>query len=291
MKTRVLLTGTSGFLAARMRDYLLEDDRYEVLAPSHAELDIIDFANCQRWVEKNHPDAIIHLAAMSDIEACAKNPELSRKINVDGTVNLAKCAREIAMPGRFLFASSDQVYTANHSCDRVNTEDDTLAPENLYGREKVEAEEQALAILPDAIGLRLAWMYDLKPGKMDYAKNLVAAAKARRESFFSTTELRGVAYAREVCENMKKFLESRAAGGAYNFGSPHAGNSYEAALRAYQIAGEFMHASVDGLVKPDDSRAPRSLAMDQAKLNGAGISFRDSVEAVRYCFEREYQES
>ena len=283
----ILLTGASGFLGSRMYEHFGQCTDESVLAPSHGELDITSLDSCRRWFSENHPDTVIHLAAISDIGESERNPELSRLVNVNGTENLAICAKEWGIGGRFLFASSDQVYSGNNSDGRLNKESDALSPINLYGREKAEAEERVFSILPEAMGLRFAWMFDLKPGKDNYLKNLIASVMKHEPMEFAVNEFRGVSYAYEVFENIRALLLSGAPGGAYNFGSPAYGNAYESAVRVYELLEKHLAVPTEGLAVPILREEPRTLAMDQTRLQSVGIQFRDSVNAAEYCIQRE----
>ena len=283
----ILLTGASGFLGSRMYEHFGQITDESVLAPSHRELDITSLDSCRRWFSENQPDTVIHLAAISDIGESERNPELSRLVNVNGTENLAICAKEWEISGRFLFASSDQVYSGNSSDGRLNKETDALSPINLYGREKAEAEERVFSLLPEAMGLRFAWMFDLKPGKDNYLKNLIASVMKHEPMEFAVNEFRGVSYAYEVFENIRALLLSGAPGGAYNFGSPAYGNAYESAVRVYEILEKHLAVPTEGLAVPVRREKPRTLAMDQTRLQSAGIQFKDSVNAAEYCIRRE----
>ena len=251
------------------------------------KLDITSLDSCRRWFSENQPDTVIHLAAISDIGESERNPELSRLVNVNGTENLAICAKEWEISGRFLFASSDQVYSGNSSDGRLNKETDALSPINLYGREKAEAEERVFSLLPEAMGLRFAWMFDLKPGKDNYLKNLIASVMKHEPMEYAVNEFRGVSYAYEVFENIRALLLSGAPGGAYNFGSPACGNAYESAVRVYEILEKHLSVPTEGLAVPVLREEPRTLAMDQTRLQSVGIQFRDSVNAAEYCIRRE----
>jgi len=283
----ILITGTSGFLGSRIFEYFRQCPELSVLAPSHKELDITSLDSCRKWFSINQADTVIHLAAISDIGESERNPELSQRVNVLGAENLARCAKEWKITGRFLFASSDQVYSGNNSDGRLNIETDSLCPINLYGREKAEAEERVFALLPDALGLRFAWMFDLKPGKANYLKNIILSVLKQETLSYAVNEYRGVSYAYEVFQNISMLASSKAPGGAYNFGSPAYSNSYESAIEVYKLIGHHFSVPISNLAVPVKMEQPRTLAMDQTKLRSVGIRFRDSVKAAEYCIQRE----
>ena len=144
---KILLTGANGFVGARIRAAAPV-----ICAPSlrGAEKEDID-----RLIDTVQPDAILHTAAISDIGACAKDPEGSYHANVLVPEYLAKAANG----AKLVLFSSDQVYSGAKG-DKPFTEDD-VATANLYAEEKLEMENRVLAIDPNAVMLRATWMYDM----------------------------------------------------------------------------------------------------------------------------------
>lgn len=219
MKRKLLITGSSGFLGSRLALHF--NDKYDLLLPTHNELNITREEALKAYFEEHRPDVVVHCAALSNTWYCEQHPEESHRVNVQGTVRVAKACKLIG--AKLVFMSSDQVYNGTPLLGPL-AEDALLQPVNVYGRHKLEAEQRALWNLPDAIGLRLTWMYDLPTSSMKLNTNiLVNLQKAHDEGTIvkaATHEYRGVTNVWDVVRNIEKTFSLP--GGIYNFGSPNA---------------------------------------------------------------------
>ena len=122
-------------------------------------------------------DGIVHLAALSNDPLGELDKELTREINLRGTLGLARKAKEAGVQ-RFVFASSCSMYGASGTADLV-TEDAPLRPLTAYAESKVRAEE-ALSELADGdfapTFLRNATAYGASPRvRLDVVLNNLAA--------------------------------------------------------------------------------------------------------------------
>lgn len=283
-----MITGASGFLGSRLA--LFYKEKYELLLPTHAELNISREEAVRAYMEEHRPDVVLHCAALSNTWFCEQHAEESHRVNVQGTVRIAKACKLTG--AKLVFMSSDQVYNGTPLLGPL-TEDVALQPVNIYGRHKLEAEQRALWNLPDAVGLRLTWMYDLPTSRMKLNTNiLVNLQKAHDEGTCvkaATHEYRGVTNVWEVVRNMEQAI--RLPGGVYNFGSGNELNSHALFLKAAERLGLGNAAA---WILPDDERfalQPRNLTMDGASIARHGIHFLDSVEgieqALKYPFRTE----
>jgi dTDP-4-dehydrorhamnose reductase len=100
---KILLTGGSGRLGSEILK------RIDCFAPTHQELDITNFDNCKRIIEKYDPDVIIHSAAWRNLDIIEASPEKCFEVNVLGTESLIKLAKG----RRFIYISSDRVFKDN----------------------------------------------------------------------------------------------------------------------------------------------------------------------------------
>lgn len=83
-----------------------------------------------------HPDAVVHLAALTGIKKCLENPENAFRINVYGTFNVVKACSLIGC--KLIFISSREVYGETQNIE--SKEDDPLLPKSTYGITKMLSE-------------------------------------------------------------------------------------------------------------------------------------------------------
>ena len=269
MKKKMLITGATGFLGSRVAQYY--KDKYEVLTPSHGEMDITDESSVMTYFEDKRPDVVVHCAAISDVGKCEREPELSWSINVVGTENVVKAAKEVS--AKCVCCSSDQVYFGSTETN-AHREDEQIEPANVYGKEKADAEESCLKIDADSVHLRLSWMYDAEDKKrMDFIKQLRACLYEGKEIFFSAKDKRGITDVWEVVRNIEIALELP--GGIYNFGSPNDKSTYEMVMDICQSLG-----CESTYIRKMENANFRNLTMAQEKVNQHGIFFKETEECV-----------
>lgn len=273
---RVLLTGAGGFLGSRILTQL--GGCLDLVPAPRGCMATAGEADLARLVAETHPDAILHTAALSDTGYCEAHPEDSRRANVEVPVWLARAAAENG--AKLVAFSSDQVY-AGVKREGPLPEEMPLAPANVYGRHKREAEQRVLDLLPDAVLLRATWLYDLPgyglPVRGNLPLNLLRAALRGEQAVFSPRDFRGVTYARQAVENLLPALDLP--GGVYNFGS-------ENELDMLATAKVFCRAmGIAPALVPGD-RA-RNLAMDTAKARRGGLHFDTTTAGITRCL-RDY---
>lgn len=138
MKPIAIITGAAGLIG----QYFVKNAArwapdWEVHGLNRAELDLTNRSEVERVWQRLKPNAVIHCAAMSRTKDCERDPQQARRINVEATAHLASCSEEIP----FVFLSSGEVFDGQ---SRWYRETDAPNPINVYGRTKLEAEQQVL---------------------------------------------------------------------------------------------------------------------------------------------------
>lgn len=275
---KILITGANGFLGARFARYFTA--RYEVVTPTHAEMDLTNPAQVEAMFQKAQPDVVLHCAAVSDVKACETDPVRSQAINVGGTEAVAGACAKIG--AKLIFCSSDQIYFGSDGLQK-HTEDELVTPCNVYGRQKLQAEQQALALCPTAVCLRLSWMYDwrtvLPAEHSDLYRTLKDAVQNNKPLAYPVRDYRGITYVGALLQAVEQTFGLP--GGVYNFGAENNANTYETVTRFLALLGAKGYAVTQNTQAFADR--PRNLTMSLARLCSFGITLPDTVAGFAQC--------
>ena len=143
----------------------------------HGRIDLGDYGETKAMVADVQPAAVIHTAAITDLDYCEKYPDESLQINLHAATNLAAFCGDMNVP--FLFTSTDLVFDG---ASAPYTEDDPPTPINVFGEHRALAEEAILAVYADAVIARLPLL--LGYGSMNresFFYKLVAAFRSDQE--------------------------------------------------------------------------------------------------------------
>lgn len=149
---KIFLTGANGQLGRELQKRLKGT---EFLATDVQELDITDEAEVATMIGRYKPDALIHGAAWTQVDAAEEKIELAYKVNAIGTQNIAMACRECG--AKMVYISTDYVFDGK--LGRAYTEFDAPNPLSVYGKSKYAGEVLARQANDKLFVLRTAWLY------------------------------------------------------------------------------------------------------------------------------------
>jgi dTDP-4-dehydrorhamnose reductase len=118
-------------------------------------LDITNEKKTSDLITKINPDIVIHAAALSNVDLCERNKELSNQINVNGTHNIIKGCQKTS--SKIIYISTSFVFSANN---KKYTENDIPSkPKTHYGFTKLEGEKLVLKSELESLILRIDQPY------------------------------------------------------------------------------------------------------------------------------------
>lgn len=149
-------------------------DGSAVTTAPYIRLDITDQEAVAKAIEEVKPDAIIHCAAWTAVDAAEDegNKQKVHAINVDGTRYIAEAAK--AVGAKMLYLSTDYVFDGKGTRP-WQPDDKNYAPLNYYGQTKLEGEQAVSGILNKYFIVRIAWVFGLN-GK-NFIKTMINVGK------------------------------------------------------------------------------------------------------------------
>jgi len=262
---RVLVTGAKGQLGTDLMNELKKQG-LEGIGVDVEEMDITDAAACQRVISGANVDAVIHCAAYTAVDAAEDHVELCRKINGEGTRNVAVACRDAGV--KMMYISTDYVFDGQGT--RPWEPDDERAPLNVYGLTKYEGELAVEELLERYFTVRIAWVFGVA-GK-NFIKTMLRLGKERGAVSVVDDQIGSPTYTYDLARLLVDMIQTD------KYGRYHATN--EGLCSWYEFAKEIFHqAGMDEVsvtpVSSDQFPAkavrPSNSRMSKEKLTESGF--------------------
>lgn len=171
---RVLVTGFNGQLGY---DVIKELDLrgIECKGVDLQDFDITDRDQTLEYVKSYNPDVLVHCAAYTAVDKAEDDEETCRKVNVDGSENLAVACKEI--DAKMLYVSTDYVYAGDG--DKPFDTTDRTDPKSVYGRTKLEGENVVKRHLSKYFIVRTSWVFGINGN--NFVKTMLRLGTERDE--------------------------------------------------------------------------------------------------------------
>ena len=152
---KILITGGKGMLGRTLQRELAG---HEIIVADLPEWDITDDTGFVAKVCEAKPELIVHCAAMTKVDDCETNRDLAFRQNEDGSRNVALAAK--ACGARLFAISTDYVFSGEPPREPwAWSETDIPRPRTVYGASKFAGEQMIQMLLPEAVIIRIAWLY------------------------------------------------------------------------------------------------------------------------------------
>lgn len=262
---KVLVTGVKGQLGYDVVNELKKRG-HEAVGVDVEEMDITDGQACRRVITEVGPDAVIHCAAYTAVDAAEDNVDLCRRVNADGTRNIAAVCRDLDI--KMMYISTDYVF--NGQGLRPWEPDDEREPLNVYGQTKCEGEMAVEELVKKFFIVRIAWVFGVN-GK-NFIKTMLRLGKENGAVSVVDDQIGSPTYTYDLARLLVVMIESE------KYGRYHATN--EGLCSWYEFASEiFRQAGMDQVkvtpVTSDEFKAkakrPMNSRMDKSKLAANGF--------------------
>jgi dTDP-4-dehydrorhamnose reductase len=185
-QVKLLITGASGLLGSKLCELAIKKNhevysaysQHKPLTGKPIQLDVSNRNDVETTFKRIKPEAVVHAAALTDVDTCELEKELAWKINVEGTRNIAElCGRNQVS---LLYVSTDYVFDGEKG---MYKETDKPAPINYYGFTKLKGEEAVKDLTNKSCIARSSVIYGSTPasGKINFAFWLLDKLKKKEK--------------------------------------------------------------------------------------------------------------
>jgi dTDP-4-dehydrorhamnose reductase len=228
---RIVITGAQGRLgAALMAQLAAASDAPTVIPADAAEFDVTDYRAARAFIQRAAPDWVIHCAAWTDVDGCARDPERALRVNGLGAGNIAAAAA--AVGAGIVHVSTNEVFSGES--DRPYHEYDAPAPINPYGASKWAGEQAVMRVAPRHIIARTSWLF--AHGGRNFAHVVLNAGREGRALRVVHDEIACPTYTDDLAEGLLRLIAADRPG-TYHLVNDGACSRYELALTILERAG------------------------------------------------------
>ena len=228
---RILVTGCNGQLGNEMQLLEKENPQHTYFNTDVAELDITDQQAIEKFVSENEIDGIVNCAAYTAVDKAEDNPDLCHKLNAEAPGLLAAAVEK--REGWIIQISTDYVFDGtNH---RPYVETDKVCPNSVYGRTKLQGEEEVAARCTRTMIIRTAWLYSTFGN--NFVKTMIRLGKEKPELGVIFDQIGTPTYARDLAAAIFAAINKGIEPGIYHFSNEGVISWYDFTKAIHRIAG------------------------------------------------------
>ncbi|MDO7908856.1 dTDP-4-dehydrorhamnose reductase [Paenibacillus sp. JX-17] len=283
---KILITGAKGQLGYDTAKVMTHAG-HEVLACDRQELDITDLDSCHRVVGQFRPDAIIHCAAYTAVDAAESDVDGAYTVNASGTRNMAVAGERVG--SKLVYISTDYVFDGCAS--QPYREYDNTSPQTVYGQSKRAGEVLVQGLSSKWFIVRTSWVFGVNGNNFVHTMLKLGQEKPLLQVVHD--QIGSPTYTADLAQFITRLIETE------KYGIYHASNSgacswYEFTQGILEEAADILGIEVTARLEPCTTEqfprpAPRpaNSVLDHGSIRSNGFSdLRPWREALRdFLFE------
>ena len=276
MVKTILITGDSGFIGKNLVEYLSKKEEYNVLAPSHSELELLDEEAVDSFFENNKIDVVIHTANFGGKRNQKEFIDVQEK-NIKMFSNLSKNSSKF---GKMIFLGSGAEYDKRNDINKVSESDfGESVPVDDYGKAKFEC-SKIIQDMDNVVNLRLFGVFGkYEDYEIRFISNIICRVIFDLPVEVNQNMFLDYVYTKDLCKVIEFFVENNVKDKFYNVGNGQHVDLLTIAEKIKQVSGKSFEILVkkEGMNKEytcDNSRLIEELGKD-------GFEFKDIEKSIK----------
>ena len=228
---KILITGCNGQLGNEIQLLEKQHPQHTYFNTDVAELDITNPKAIGQFVEENQIDGIVNCAAYTAVDKAECDADFCRKLNADAPGYLAEAIEQRG--GWMIQISTDYVFDGTqHTPYR---EDAATCPNSVYGRTKLEGEQNVTSRCRRSMVIRTAWLYSTFGN--NFVKTMLRLGREKDELGVIFDQIGTPTYARDLAVAIFAAIEKGVVPGIYHFSNEGVASWYDFTLAIHRLAG------------------------------------------------------
>ena len=279
----ILITGANGQLGNEMRVLSAKHPKHtyfftDVLQAENTEsLDITDKKAVSSFVDNHAIDLIVNCAAYTNVDKAEEDEVTALKINADALTVLGSQGIKV------IHISTDYVFSGDEHIPCRET--DPVAPRTAYGRTKYEGEKNLLAVCPEAVILRTAWLYSSFGN--NFVKTMIRLGQEKEKLGVVFDQIGTPTYAADLAWAIFTVIENAVwRPGIYHFTNEGVCSWYDFTIAIHELAG-ITKCQVSPILSEEyqyKTPRPHYSVLDKSKFKKTfGVTIPHWMDGLRRC--------
>ncbi|MBY6190506.1 dTDP-4-dehydrorhamnose reductase [Microbulbifer agarilyticus] len=270
---KILITGKNGQLGRQLQKQA--PSGIEIVAHGRETLNIADKEQVFVVLKHERPEVVVNAAAYTAVDKAESEVEQAHAVNAQGPENLALACHELGI--RLIHVSTDFVFDGKQS--RPYQPRATRNPVSVYGKSKALGEKAIEAILPDAVIVRTAWVYDSEGA--NFATTMLRLMRERDQLGIVADQVGTPTWAGSLARALYALAQKSDAKGMYHYTDAGVASWYDFAVAIYEegkAAGLLQEAAcvkispIATIDYPTPAARPAYSVLDKTRLaNDVGV--------------------
>lgn len=273
----ILITGSNGQLGNEMRVLSQSYPNHTYFFTDVEDLDITNRTAVTDFVTKNNIDLIVNCAAYTNVDKAEEDEATAMRINAEALSVLG------SQGIRVIHVSTDYVFSGEEH--KPCRESDHTAPRTVYGHTKYQGEKRLLAVCPEAVILRTAWLYSSFGN--NFVKTMIRLGKERKELGVVFDQIGTPTYAADLAQAIFTVIQTPVwRPGVYHFTNEGVCSWYDFTKTIHRLYGGIECKVMPILSEEYAYKTPRPFysVLDKSKFKKTfNVSIPYWVEALERC--------
>jgi dTDP-4-dehydrorhamnose reductase len=278
---KVLVTGASGQLGQDVVS-VFQAQGHDILGYDREQLDITDLEQAVKIVGQYQPDAVIHCAAYTAVDAAESDVDGAYQVNAAGTRNMALAAEKAG--AKLIYISTDYVFDG--TAEQPYHEYDNTNPQSIYGKSKRAGEVLTQTLSSRYFIVRTSWVYGIHGN--NFVKTMLKLGQEKPHLQVVNDQKGSPTYTVDLARFLAELVQTE------KYGVYHASNSgsctwYEFTQAIFQDAVELLNAKIKATLEPCSTEQfprpaarPRNSVMEHIAIRTNGLhDLRNWREGLR----------